>query len=184
MQKLARYRREDGKTCLDAKVQSVAQLFDYRDPAPFRMRDLDEDFVEYVMLSAGELHRKTPLKICVFVEEPVPESTRSEVIEAIKAHFEYEVELLTKKMRRTFRESQLFFLIGFVVLFLCVFLSQASARASSTFVSEILREGLLIGGWVAMWRPLESLLYDWWPIMTKRKLYQRLSDTEVSLRPL
>jgi hypothetical protein len=28
-------------------------------------------------------------------------------------------------------------------------------------LGELLREGLLIGGWVEMWRPLEILLYDW-----------------------
>jgi hypothetical protein len=27
----------------------------------------------------------------------------------------------------------------------------------------VIREGFLIGGWVAMWRPLEVFLYDWWP---------------------
>ena len=31
-------------------------------------------------------------------------------------------------------------------------------------VGGVLREGLLIVGWVAMWRPGEVFLYDWWPI--------------------
>jgi hypothetical protein len=34
---------------------------------------------------------------------------------------------------------------------------------------------LVIGGWVAMWRPLEIFLYDWWPIRDERQLYERLS---------
>lgn len=44
-----------------------------------------------------------------------------------------------------------------------------------------LREGLIIIGWVAMWRPLEIFLYDWWPIASKRKFYDRLSRATVRI---
>lgn len=45
----------------------------------------------------------------------------------------------------------------------------------------ILRESLLIGGWVAMWRPLEVFLYDWWPIRLEARLYDRLSAMPVRI---
>jgi hypothetical protein len=32
---------------------------------------------------------------------------------------------------------------------------------------SLLSEGLLIIGWVALWRPVESFLYDWWPILRR-----------------
>ena len=45
----------------------------------------------------------------------------------------------------------------------------------------LLRESLLIGGWVAMWKPLEIFLYDWWPIVGERRLYDRLSRIKVQI---
>ena len=45
--------------------------------------------------------------------------------------------------------------------------------------AEILRESFLIGGWVAMWRPLEVFLYDWWPIRAEARLFDRLSAMPV-----
>jgi hypothetical protein len=30
-----------------------------------------------------------------------------------------------------------------------------------------------------MWRPLEIFLYDWWPIVGERRLYERLSRIDV-----
>jgi hypothetical protein len=48
-------------------------------------------------------------------------------------------------------------------------------------VSEILRESLLIGGWVAMWRPMEVSLYDWWPIRADARLADRLSAMPVKI---
>ena len=44
------------------------------------------------------------------------------------------------------------------------------------------KESLIIGGWVALWRPLEILLYDWWPVRAKARLYDRLGAMQVSLR--
>ena len=45
----------------------------------------------------------------------------------------------------------------------------------------MLREGLVIGGWVAMWRPLEVFLYDWWPIRAEIRLFDRLSEMPVRI---
>ena len=42
-------------------------------------------------------------------------------------------------------------------------------------------EGLLIGGWVAMWRPLEVFLYDWWPISAEARMFDRLAAMPVRL---
>ena len=44
---------------------------------------------------------------------------------------------------------------------------------------EILRESLMIGGWVAMWRPLEIFLSDWWPIRADGRLFDRLATMPV-----
>jgi len=45
----ARYRVEDGRSWIDIRVAQSRQLFDGRDPAPFRERDLDDDAVEYLV---------------------------------------------------------------------------------------------------------------------------------------
>ena len=65
---------------------------------------------------------------------------------------------------------------------LAVFLSLAELATMLTnpHVRQILREGLVIIGWVAIWRPLEVLLYDWWPLSQKRRLLQRLFESRLS----
>jgi hypothetical protein len=45
----------------------------------------------------------------------------------------------------------------------------------------IIQETFVIGGWVALWRPLEIFLYDWWPIRAEAKLYDRLREMPVHL---
>jgi hypothetical protein len=47
---------------------------------------------------------------------------------------------------------------------------------------QIVQEGLIIVGWVANWRPIEIFLYDWWPIVRRRRLYRRLASATVEVR--
>jgi hypothetical protein len=58
--------------------------------------------------------------------------------------------------------------------------AQASRRRLRR-AGPILREGFLIGGWVAMWRPIEIFLYDWWPIRAEARLFDRLGAMPVRI---
>ena len=47
------------------------------------------------------------------------------------------------------------------------------------FIGRYLDEGLVIGGWVALWYPLDVLLYQRWPLARERRLYESLRDMEI-----
>jgi hypothetical protein len=69
--------------------------------------------------------------------------------------------------------------IGLLFLFACLVAREVVARIAGA-AAAIVAEGLLIMGWVAMWRPLEILLYDWWPIWRQRRLYRALKDMPIA----
>jgi len=47
----------------------------------------------------------------------------------------------------------------------------------------VLGEGLLILGWVALWRPLEIFLYEWWPLRRRMNVLRQLAQAPVWIRP-
>ena len=74
--------------------------------------------------------------------------------------------------------------ISLVIALAFLTASIAIGDAVASYVSEarlggVIREGFLIGGWVAMWRPLEIFLYDWWPIRADAQLFDRLAAMPV-----
>ncbi len=73
--------------------------------------------------------------------------------------------------------------IGLTAVAACIGLAQVIESRFDDFGS-ILNESLLIGGWVAMWRPLEIFLYDWWPIRGEARLYDRLAAMPVHIHYL
>ena len=54
----------------------------------------------------------------------------------------------------------------------------AASFANNTFF-RLLKESLLIGGWVAMWRPMQIFLYEWWPIVRRGRIYRNLGRANV-----
>ena len=72
--------------------------------------------------------------------------------------------------------------IGLAFLSLALTASAALAPWAETYRTiSIFREGLLICGWVAMWRPLQIFLYDWWPILGERRIFDRLGRMPVQI---
>jgi hypothetical protein len=72
--------------------------------------------------------------------------------------------------------------IGLAFLAACLFVGDRIAKAlHGNGAAEIIRESLVIGGWVAMWRPLEIFLYEWVPIRRDRRLFERLSAMAVRI---
>ena len=67
-------------------------------------------------------------------------------------------------------------------------MTAAAACGVRLFVGELRqlfrtgRISLVIGGWVALWRPMENFLYEWWPIHRDARLSDRLAAMPVTLR--
>ncbi|MEO7414810.1 MAG: hypothetical protein ABIZ81_15805 [Opitutaceae bacterium] len=72
-------------------------------------------------------------------------------------------------------------LIGLLFLAACLFLSELIAKLGYGATADLVRESLTIGGWVAMWRPLEIYLDDWWPLRDELRLAERLARMHVRL---
>lgn len=184
MPKNERYLFQGGFYHIELKINQLQQLFSSHDPSPFRERDLDDDAVEYIMESLKEIKFLDPVKLLIHLpEEEIKETTQLETAAAIHNFFSYEEALAQKKMKSLFNQGQLFLGIGLLFLIVCIYSSYHILNNAESVLMHILGEGLNIIGWVAMWKPVEILLYDWRPLNKSRKNYQKLTMMEVELVP-
>jgi len=72
---------------------------------------------------------------------------------------------------------------GLLFLALCMLGSQmlGEPKFLPGILARFLDEGLIIAGWVALWYPLDALLYQHWPLKREQRLYQSLRDMELKL---
>jgi hypothetical protein len=57
----------------------------------------------------------------------------------------------------------------------------AKAWIGGGHIARVIGESLHIGGWVAMWHPMEIFLYEWWPLLGQRQTYELLSKITVRI---
>jgi hypothetical protein len=167
---------------IELRLNDINQLFNSMDPSPFREKDLDLQAEEFIIDWAREFHRHDPLCLTIHLGKPLNAGMHTrEIGEAVRNHFRYRADQSLRQYEKLLREGWKNLVIGLTFLSLCLFLAQFLGRyGGNTFVA-ILQEGLIIGGWVAMWRPMEIFLYSRWPIQRMQKLYTRLATMEVRL---
>ena len=89
-----------------------------------------------------------------------------------------------RELNELFRVGRRYLLIGILVLVVCLFGSQmARAHLGTGPMENIIAESLILVGWVANWKPIETFLYDWWPFKRRRDLYRRLAQAPVDIKP-
>ena len=171
----------DSHTELELYLAETRRQFNSMDPAPFRERDLDPMATAYIIDWAREAPSGRPLSLVVHLGR---ESTATEdsamLSEAVHEYFRRRAIATRHQLRQLFRVGRISLLIGIAFLGVAV----AAGEFLAGLVREksyawLLKESLVIGGWVALWRPLEIFLYDWWPILAEARLYDRLSEMDV-----
>jgi len=166
---------------IELHLRELAQLFNSMDPTPFHHKDLDLDAEEFIKSWALEFPSDSRFQIAIHLDHPPPEGDPSNLVtEAIHNYFAYEAELVRRELARLLWQGRISLAIGLCFLASCLVIADTLGRlaAAGTFLT-VVRESLTIGGWVALWRPLEIFLYDWWPLLRRRRICANLSRAQV-----
>ncbi len=130
-----------------------------------------------------EFPLKKPLEIMIYLP-PNEVSTEIEVnlTRAIRNHFSYKNLLTEIELRRILYQGKTNFLIALIFLFLCLLTIRLFSNFEESLMKSLFSEGLLIMGWLAMWEPINTLLYGWWPIVHKCNIYHKIIEMDISIR--
>ena len=171
---------------LDVRVARLDQLFNAIDPAPFRGRALDPDAEGYLVGRAHEVSRRKPLALRVYLgDESATAQALATLREAVHSHFEGRAVAKRRQIRRLLRNGRISLLIGLLFLGAAILVeSSIMGLFGVAQYGRVVTESLIIGGWVALWRPVEIFLYDWWPLLGEARLFQRMSKMPVDLLTL
>lgn len=147
----------------------------------YRKRTLKTDAEEFIVEEAEALPRKGSITLKVDLALSAIEH-KDDIGPAIHQHFCYRRKQSQKKYNRILKYGWRILFIALGMLALIFALTEiALHRIPDNRLILFIRESFIIFGWVALWRPLEMLLYDWYPIKADIKLYKRLEQSEVEV---
>jgi hypothetical protein len=178
------YKKADGKILIEIKLSSIMQLYNSFDPSPFHEKELDTDAEKYIIDTIKDFPAKTECKLVIHLPADLAQSEGAKtLVSAIHNHFEYKMMATERKFRQRLKYGRTALLIGLCFLFINLIIRHLLLQMSDLIVPQLIAEALLIIGWVAMWEPITVLLYELWPIIQTKKVYQKVSTMEIDIRP-
>jgi hypothetical protein len=179
------YHKQDGRVLIEIKLTSVIQLFNSFDPAPFYEKEIDTEAEHYIVDTVRDFPAKTKFKIHIYLPPALVASDEAKkIIPAIHTHFHYRMLVADRKFRSKFRFGRVSLLIGLSFLAVALVARQIVATMNNPILAQLFSDSLLIIGWAAMWEPITVLLYELWPIIRSRKIYEKISTMEIEVLPL
>jgi len=166
---------------ISVKLREMSQLFNSMDPSPFVEKDLDDDAEEFIVSWAQEFSFDAPIRLRIYLEQWPAEDPKELIKTAIHNHFAHRAEITDLGFKRLLKQGRTSLFVGLAFLSVCLILSKLLLSRQSGTWATIAREGLTIAGWVAMWRPMETYLYDWWPLRRRSRVYAKLSHAPVEV---
>jgi hypothetical protein len=178
------YKNVDGTILIEMKLQEIMQIFDSLDPSPFYQKVLDRNAEEYITEAVMDFPSHTSLKLVVYLPQKEMQKEASQALgQAVHNHFTYKANQAQRELREKLHGGRIALIIGLVFLASTLTANLAIASQPDNVINQVIRSSLLIIGWVAMWQPVNTFLYDWWPIRRRMKIFQKIRTMEVSIIP-
>ena len=160
-------------------LTNVDQLVDACPPSPFRRRRLKEEAEQYLIERVNGLPGSAAVRLLITL--PQTEAFKEDsVVVAIHEHFNCRRVEAEKQLARIPRFGWRSLGIALLFLAAAMLMVQLMKRywppVTAVFV---LTEGLTVFAWVALWRPGELLLYEWYPFKRDARLFRKLERCEV-----
>lgn len=160
-------------------IHELAQLYNSLDPSPFWDRDLDRNAAEFI---EGEFRDRLWADAWhLIVHVRTGDADAHMLQNALESYYDRLATSTSRELKEHFRGGRLGLLAG-LALFGTFMGTRALLRASVPTLPTAVDEGLIILAWLTLWRPAETLAYEWLPLYRRRRLYQRLRAVRVSVQ--
>ena len=166
------------RLAIDVSIGKIEELFeDFDSAASYVKKDLDQDFVDYLIESVQEIG-SYDFVIRINLPIHVQEKHRKRVRKSIKSYFRYLELLERRKLRKTLWKSFLLFCLGMLLLTVSL-IFRGNAGYLSGLIQELLVEGLTIAAWVSLWAAFAGLIFELTGIIVDIRIYRRIAGREV-----
>jgi len=171
--------RSHSAASVSIHVRDLSQMFSSLDPSPFWDRDLDHNAAAFI---EDEFSDKRSAAVWHLNVHTQGDSTLARDLQtAVENYYGRMATAARRELVEHRRMGHIALLVGLAVFVLSMTARELLLRFVQV-LPQAIDEGLIILGWIALWRPTEMLAYEWVPLVRKRRLYERLAGVRVAVR--
>jgi hypothetical protein len=168
--------------------RTIAHFFDADDPSPEERRELSDRAEEQIFREVLDIPKGFKKEIGNRLEIALPATDltpgrSAAIIAAIRSHF----RIRSGEVRRDMKLTQL---VGLREVWLTVAVCAPSfigiaicSQYKGNPIVEVAENILIIFCWVTIWQPFQSLVFDRWTLSEKAKVYGKIAEMEITVRP-
>jgi hypothetical protein len=178
------YTREGDTVLIEIKLTDIMEIFDSFDPSPFYKKVLDANAAQYIREAVTDFPFRQKMKLVIHIPGgDLSHMASLELDKTIRNHFQYRAIQAQREIRETLLGGRISLMIGLAFIILVMSINFALAGLPDSLLNQTIHSSLLIVGWVAMWQPINTFLYAWWPIRRKQRIFEKISGMEVQVVP-
>ncbi len=166
------------RLAIDVSVGKIEELFeDFDSAASYVKKDLDQDFVEYLIESVREIG-SYDFVIRINLPTHVHEKHRKRLRKSIKSYFRYLELVERRKLKKTLWKSLMLFCLGMLLLAISMTLKGKMGHLSAV-MQELMIEGLTVAAWVSLWSAFARLIFELGSMIADIRIFRRIASREV-----
>lgn len=175
----------DGVWELPLVLETVSEAGETTIPLPLPYRKLNAEVLEYLEDVAQQLPKGEAARIVVYLPmEEIRPGLEQKLNKVLDIYGDARLAKLKREEKRALGKSLSALAWGFAFMLVCQIIGVLADFPEHPTLTNTISEGFLVLGWVALWKPFETLLFDWKPSVGRTKLHERLAEMPVVLRPL
>lgn len=161
-------------------LDTAEELFAAPEPNPLAGRFETESGMDRLVDVLTPSAARAPLTLELQITH-ADSTTTAQIPSALAGYVDHRVAELRQEKRRIERRGLTELVFGLLFLGVCLALSGAAASVPGgpAWLGLVIAEGLVIVGWIALWHPVDMLLFERWPLRREIILLQAIARAEV-----
>lgn len=140
---------------------------------------LNSNLEEYIFKAAKNYKLKEKISIKLVITSKLKENDYESMKETIHSHFSFKEKGAKLYIKQTFKQWRINMVIGILFLILCLVLVEVLEPFTYIKTLKVIKEGLLIISWVALWEPITFILFGFRPMNSEMSYYHKLSQASI-----
>lgn len=175
-ERMSEHRKNRQTQQVALRLARLEELLVPPEPDPLAGRFEERSGVERILdtLRSQNTGRLDAIEATLVLDEQPTPDVRHTVDTALAALWRHQDGRLGEQLVTIRRDGLRALGKGILFMLVCMAISAIGGRITALpdLVRGLVSEGFIIAGWVALWHPMELLLYEWWPVARDRRLYR------------
>lgn len=171
----------DNTAVINIEIKNVDTMLKNDGNAASIEERLGRTIEEYLFKAVKCYPIKQKARLLIIVNEKRRTLVEKDIVDIVHRHFRYKAKETEIFLKEQFRQWAVNSVIGILFLVLCIILGEILDKFTYIGLVKIIKESLLIIGWVALWEPVTFILFGWRVIKRDKLYFKKLSSIPIEV---